>query len=225
MSITPSLPRALSKSSGSGQQTYTTDLPSDYNFPQDFDLTDTQSSHQDGEGFPTPGNNNEPVANPLQRLASSEPEQLPWSGIHLNGVLPFQSQKAQVQKLSTNSTNVRIGQKRSIIGSHANETDEGYYTHSQPDLRSVYSGHSSQMHQGRPDQSSIPRAIPSTQGLSGYGQYPNFKDMDHQVAEPIEQQNPGQAQQEPLLCEEAGCPFNCKTLSEYKYVPLPHDGS
>lgn len=224
MSITSSsAPRALSNSSGLGQQDCTTGIPSDYNFPQDFDLTGPQSSQQDWEGYQVNGNDNEPVADPLQRLASAEPEQLPWNPMHLNGGPPTQSQTEQIRKQSSNPRNVRVGQQRSMVGSYANETDEGYYTHSQPDLRSMYSGHSSQRHQARPDQSTIPRTVPSAQGGSESTHY-NMNHpllvMGYQLTDLTEQQRTSQAQQEPFECSETGCSVTCKTMSDLKYVAV-----
>lgn len=226
MSIPSSAPRTSSQSSATGQQLHATNITSDYDFPQDLDLTDPQGSQQQWEGYQISGNNNnddssnnDNVADPLQRLASAEPEQLPWSGIHLNGVLPSQSQRGQMQHLSPTSMNVGMGQRRSIVGSHANETDEGYCTYSQPDLRSVCSGDSGQMHRIRPGQSSVPRTIPSTQGQSGLALYnadPFCSAMKYQTAESMEQQPAGQVQHEPHVCAETRCTFTCKTMSDLK---------
>ena len=226
MSISSSVPSALSKSPRSAQQLDPTDIPSAYNFPQELDLTDPQVCQPDWGGYRITDDNNDHAADPLQRLASTEPEQLPWSGIHLNGVPPSQPQKEQLQVSSSNSMNGRIDQQRSSIGSHANETDEGYYTHSQLDLRSIYSGDSGQVHQMQPGQSSIPRTISSTEAQSAFAPYNAnqfVRTTDYQGTDSIEQQILPQVQQEPLLCEERGCSFSCKTMSDLKYVVLRHD--
>lgn len=222
MSLTPSLPRTLSQSSGTGQQLYSTHLPSDFSFPQDLDLADPPGAQQDWRGYQVTGNNVDDDADPLQRLASAEPEHLPWNGIHLNGVPPSQPQKEQVRNSSSDPNNVRLGQHRSGAGSHANGTDEGYYTHSQPDIRSMYSGDSNQMHHIRPGHPSIPRTIPSGQGQSGFTNYnmdsmdSTFRAVDYQPVDSMEQQQPSLAQHAPLRCEETGCEFTCKTMSDLK---------
>jgi hypothetical protein len=222
MSITSTVPRTLSQSSGSGQQIYTSDHPSDFNFPTDLDLTDQQSSQQDWQRYQVAEKNNERASDPLQRLTSAEPEQLPWSGIHLNGVPPSQRQQEQVQKSSSSSRTFRLGRQKSTVGSHANETDEGYYTYSQPDLRSMYSGDSNQTPRVRPGQSSIPRTIPPTQstqgqpGLTTINANPYYRTMDFQVTEPAEQPTSSQVQQEPFACTETNCLFTFKTMSDLK---------
>jgi hypothetical protein len=218
MSITSSVPRTLSNSTGPGQQTYATNI-SEYDFTHDLDLTDPQGSRQTCCRYQVTNDNDGTFADPLQRLASAEPEHMPWSGMHLDGVLPSAPQKEPAEQSFSNSNNIRMGQRRSMTGSHANVTDEGYYTHSQPDLRSMYSEDSSQMHHVRPGQSSIPRTIPSTQGQPGFdqcnaNQFP--KPMNYQVAQPTEQQGSSGDHQEPLQCTEADCSFTCRTMSDWK---------
>jgi hypothetical protein len=226
MSITSSVPGTLARSSAPGQLIYTNDSPPDYHFANDLDLADPQDPQQNWVAYQVTDSSNDNVTDPLQRLASAEPEQQPWSGIHLNGVPLSQRPKGLVQKPpSRDSRNPRIRRQRSTIGSHANETDEGYYTHSQPDLRSIYSDDTGQMHQARQtDQSSIPRTMPSTQGQPGFVNYsanPLHRVAEYQANEPIEQQNSNQPPQEPLRCKESGCTFACKTMSDLKYVLMP----
>lgn len=223
MAITSSIPGTLARSSAPERLIYTRETPSDYPFASDLDLADPQGSQQNWAAYQETDSSNDNVADPLQRLASAEPEQLPWSGIHLNGVPPSQRPKGLVQKPpSPDSRNPRIARQRSTIGSHANETDEGYYTYSQPDLRSMYSDDTGQMHQAQQtDQSSIPRTMPSTQGQPGFVNYsadPFHRVTEYQANEPMEQQNSSQPPQEPLRCTESGCTFTCKTQSDFKYV-------
>jgi hypothetical protein len=215
------LPRTSSRSPGSRQQVYASHFTPDYNCPQDLDLTDQQGSRQNWGSYQVTESNDEEIADPLQRLASAEPEQLPWSGIHLNGVPASQLQREQMERSSSTTRIAKIGQQRSIVGSHANQTDEGYYTHSQVDARSVYSGDSNHIHQVRAGQSFVPRTIPSTEGQSAFATYndtPVYRTTNYQVREPMEPPKSSPDQQEPLRCPEIGCSFCCKTRSDLKYV-------
>ena len=222
MSISSTLPRTPSKSPGSRQPLYTNDPTSDYNCPQDLDLSDQHGAQHDWERYQVNDNNHEQAADPLQRLASAEPEQLPWSALHLNGVPTSQSDTEQMEKSSLSTRNVRVGQQRSTAGSRANETDDsGYHTYSQIDTHSMYSGDSHQMHQVRAGQSSIPRTMPSMQGQSRFINYDDnesYTPMDYEVRGSME----APRQQEPLRCEERGCSFTCKTRSDLKYAVTSH---
>lgn len=219
MTFTSSLSRTLTNSSGPGPQFYTTDPSSDNSFPQDLELSDPHGSQQDWEGYKLNDSNGN-QADPLQRLASAEAEQLPWNGIHLNGVPPPQSAKEQFVEVPSRPVSVSLDPQRSMTDSHANETDEGYFTNSQLDLRSIYSGDSIRMPQCRPGQSLIPRTIPTTHKSSGYSPYgsnPFTPAMDYGI-EPTEEQNEAQVQQaSPFSCTELGCSFSCKTMSDLKY--------
>ncbi len=149
----------------------------------------------------------------------SAPELMVSSGIHLNGVLPSEPQGDHRQRDSTAPITVRNGQRRSVVGSHANETDEGYYTYSQPDIRSIYSGDSGQMHRTRPGPMSIPRSIPLTQEHSTFAQYKTAQSltaMGYSFADPIEQQPSSQPRREPHICTEPGCTSTFKTMSDLK---------
>lgn len=155
------------------------------------------------------------------RLASAEPEQLPWNGIHINGVPPSQPPKEQLSNLSKKSPETRgPGQRPSMIGSHANETDEGYFTYSQPDHRSSYSGESYQMRaEPLPGQSSVPRNIPSTRGQARSttpGSNMLCESINYQLTATPEQQSTSKSHQEPHSCAESGCAETFKTLSDLK---------
>jgi len=225
MPIASSLPRTLSHSSASGQQLHLANLTPDYDFPQDLDLGDAQASEQQWRGrYQISGNNsrkhNDNVADPMQRLASAEPEQLPWSGMHLDGRLPSHSQREISQHLSQSSMNLGMSQQRSLGGSHANHTDEGYFTNtiSQPDMHSIYSGNSGHVHHIRPGQS-VPRSMPSTQQHSGFSPYqadPDLRPAEYQISNSPDQQQTSAGQLEPHSCPVPGCTFTCKTMSDFK---------
>lgn len=218
MSITSPIPRTLSNSASSGQQAYPIDISTDYGFPEDLGLNDPKGSQQVWPGYQVTGNDNANVAYPPRRVTPAEPEQ-PWNPIHLNGPLPSQPRGDDGQRDSTAPMNARIGQQRSIVGSHANETDEGYYTYSQPDIRSTYSDDSGQRHRIRSGPSSIPRSIPLAQGHSTFAQYnaeQSFTAMDYQFPGPMEPQLTSQVQREPHTCPEPECEFTCKTMSDLK---------
>jgi hypothetical protein len=225
MSITSSLPRTLSHSSASGQQLNLTNLTPDYDFPQDLDLGDAQASEQQWHGrYQISGNNssndNDNVADPMQRLASAEPQQLPWSGMHLNGRLPSHTQREVSQHLSQSSMSLGMNQQRSLGGSHANHSDEGYYTNtiSQPDMHSMYSGNSGHVHHIRPGQS-VPRSIPSTQQHGAFPPYqadPEPRPAEFQITSSPDQQQTSPVQLEPHSCSEPGCTYTCKTMSDFK---------
>jgi hypothetical protein len=222
MSTASSLPRTLSHSSASGQQLHHTNLTPDYDFPQDLDLGDAQASEQHWRRYQINASNsrndNDNVADPMQRLASAEPEQLPWSGMHLNGRLPSHSQRETDQHLAQSSMNLGMSQQRSLGGSHANHTDEGYYTISQPDMHSIYSGNSGHGRHIRPGQS-VPRSIPSTQQHSVFPPYqadPDPRPAKYQITSSPDQQQTSPVQLEPHSCSEPGCTFTCKTQSDFK---------
>lgn len=218
MSITSPIPRNLSNSASSGQQAYTIDISPDFTFSQDLGLNDPKGSQQVWPGYQVTGNDNDNVAYSLRRLTPAEPEQ-PWNHIHLNGPLPSQTRGDDGQRDSTAPMNARRGQQRSTVGSHANETDEGYYTYSQPDMRSNYSGDSGQRHRIRPGPPSIPRSIPLAQGHSTFAQYNadrSLAAMDYQCTGAMEPQLTSQVQREPHTCPEPECEFTCKTMSDLK---------
>lgn len=218
MSITSPISRNLSNSASSGQQAYAIGISPDYSFPQDLGLNDPKGSQQVWPGYQVNDNDNDNAPDPLRRLTSAEPEQ-PWSGIHLNGVLPSEPRGDHRQRDSTAPMTARIGQQRSVVGSHANETDEGYYTYSQPDVRSIYSGDSGQMHRIRQGPSSIPRSIPLSQEHSLFAQCKPGQPLtaiDYSFTGATEQQLPSQAQREPHICTEPGCTFTSKTMSDLK---------
>ncbi|KAF7503430.1 hypothetical protein GJ744_003760 [Endocarpon pusillum] len=214
MSITTSpIPRTLSNSASSGQQPYTIDISPDYSFPEELGLNDPKGAQPVWPGYQVTGNDNDNVAYPPRRLTPAEPEQ-PWSGIHLNAPLPSQLRGDDGQRGSTAPMNARIGQQRSIVGSHANETESGYYTYSQHDMRSIRSG-----------PSSVPRSIPLVQGHSTFAQYnadQSFTAMDYQFRGPMEPQLSSQVQREPHRCTEPGCEFTFKTISELKKHTARH---
>lgn len=228
MSITCTGLGTLRRTSGSDQHIYAgNNISSDYHSSQDLELTEPQDCSEETSVYPVPQSTNGNVADPLQRLASAEPEQLPWSGIHLNGVPPSQPTREPAQN---SSKDPRMGQQRSLVGSHANETDEGYHTYSQPDLHSVYSAASSQMYYTRPGPSSMPRSMPSIQGQPGPTNYngdPVYRSLDYQFTQPLDQQSSSQVpqnlvqQQEPFHCAQSECSYTCKTQSDLKYVILP----
>ncbi len=217
------LPRTSGRSHPSRQQLYPSHFPSEYDCSQDLVLTDQPGSRQDWGSYQVTDANNEEVDISLQGLPTAEPEPSPWSPIHLNGAPPSQLQREQMERSSSSSRVGRVGQQRSSAGSHAYQTDSGYYTHSQVDARSVYSGDSNHMYQVRPGQSSIPRTIPSTQGqaaLAIHHDAPSYRAVNHQVQDPTEPPRSSPVQPEPLCCTETGCPFRCKTRSEFKYVAM-----
>lgn len=220
MSIISSGARNLSESSTSRSLPYTSDNLSKYNFQQDLDLGAPHGS-RDAWRYQVTSNNDDSEVDPLQRLASAEPQHLPWSGIHLNGIPSSQIPKEQGHQSSSNPMTPRLAQQRSMIGSQANETDAGYYTLSQPDLRSTCSVNSSQMYQVRSGQPSIPRTIPSTQRLSGpepYHANQFSQDTDYAPVNPSEQQDSSLAFPDPLRCAERGCSVVSKTRSDFKYA-------
>lgn len=218
MPINSNLPRTPIKSPRSKQLFYPNHPGSDYNCPQDLDLLDQHGAHHAWEGYQV-NCNHEQVADPLQRLASAEPEQLPWSGIHLNGVPTSLSTTEPIGKSCSNSRNIRIAHQQSATGSRANETDDsGYHTYSQVDNHSNYSGTSHPMHQFRASPSSIPRTMPPIQGQPGYFDDDDVQHMGYEFRDPREARKTSPALQEPLRCGEIGCSFNCKTNSDFKYV-------
>jgi hypothetical protein len=226
MSIDSSDPKSFCHSTGSGQQIYGTENPSEYNnVSQDLDLPDPQGSQQQWRNYQIVSNSNDKVADHLQRLPSAEPEPSPWSPIHLNGVLPSESPQEQLQRVQSNLRNSKFAHPGSTIDSHANQTDEGYYTHSQPDLRSSYSGHSGEMRRTRPSQSSIPRSMPSISGhdLGTYSTTPYYDNMDYVVSPSTEQSRSHPVQQEPIPCTWRGCEDTFKTRSDLKYAIIHLD--
>jgi hypothetical protein len=108
----------------------------------------------------------------------------------------------------------------SDLVSRTNETDEGYYTHSQPDVQSVYSTGPWNMNQDRhnvqrghmPGPSAYPRPGSRSRGA---GQADSDLNRDQVNINPTVQP---QHRENPLACNEKDCNNVSRTQSDFKYV-------
>ena len=108
----------------------------------------------------------------------------------------------------------------SDLVSRTTETDEGYYTTSQPDTQSVHSMHTSSMNRERHDPQRRPMVTSSPYHQPGSGNTA-FEQSDSDIQhDQINANHAVQSQQGPnsLVCGHEDCNHESRTQSEFKYV-------
>jgi hypothetical protein len=221
-----SVPRTLSTSDYASREpnnTYNSAIFLDGHSNQQQAASDTSALQWPHSYAIQPGGHNNTAASaiPINRF-QSEPQQ---SWTHLRIAAPPRSTNTSApvhQKLRQRpGSNSRFpAGPGSDLVSRSNETDEGYYTHSQPDVQSVHSVRQWDMDQDRQNvqHGHVPGPLTYPQaGLRNRGteQPDSGLHRDQTNANPTVQP---QNRENSLACNEEGCTIVSRTQSDFKYV-------